>query len=100
MECLKGRIIIRENPLFEKSTHVSDPSEQESYLEVVFIMMADVTAEAAMAEMERKINFPMKTVEERDHEIAALKDQMKACETAKSNKTLVVKADDKGEVEL
>ncbi|KAA0033819.1 ty3-gypsy retrotransposon protein [Cucumis melo var. makuwa] len=43
--------------------------------------MVDVTAEATMAEIERKINFLMKVVEERDHEIAALKDQMKACET-------------------
>ncbi|TYK04935.1 retrotransposon gag protein [Cucumis melo var. makuwa] len=50
-------------------------------------MMADVTAEAAMAEMERKINFLMKVVEQ-DHEITALKDQMKACETAKLSKTL------------
>ncbi|KAA0062087.1 retrotransposon gag protein [Cucumis melo var. makuwa] len=50
-------------------------------------MMADVTAEAAMTEMERKINFLMKVVE-RDHEVTALKDQMKACETAKLSKTL------------
>ncbi|TYK04542.1 ty3-gypsy retrotransposon protein [Cucumis melo var. makuwa] len=38
----------------------------------------------------------MKVVEEQDHEVAALKDQMKACETAESSQTPVVKATDKG----
>ncbi|TYK00345.1 ty3-gypsy retrotransposon protein [Cucumis melo var. makuwa] len=100
MESLKGRIIIRENPLFEISTYVSDSSEQELHLKVVSVMMTDVIAEATMANIERKINFLMKAIEERDHEIAALKDQMKVCETAKSSKTPVVKADDKGKVVL
>ncbi|KAA0032934.1 ty3-gypsy retrotransposon protein [Cucumis melo var. makuwa] len=63
-------------------------------------MMTDVTVEAGMAEMERKINFLMKVVEERDHEIATLKDQMKACETIESSKTPVVKADNKGKAVL
>ena len=45
-----------------------------------------------MTEMEMKINFLMKAVEERDREIAALKDQMKACEMVESSKTLIVKA--------
>ena len=86
IESPKGGIIIRENPLFNNSTPASNLSDKESHLEVVSVMMVDVTAEATMAEMERKINFLMKVVEERDHEIAALKDQMKACETAvKSN---------------
>ena len=49
-----------------------------------------------MAEMKRKINFLMTTVEQRDHEIVALKDQMKTCETVGSSKTLAVKAGDKG----
>ncbi|KAA0035353.1 ty3-gypsy retrotransposon protein [Cucumis melo var. makuwa] len=63
-------------------------------------MMADVTAEATMAEMERKINFLMKVVKERDHEIVALKYQIKAYETAESSKTPAVKANDKGKVVL
>ncbi|KAA0040572.1 ty3-gypsy retrotransposon protein [Cucumis melo var. makuwa] len=63
-------------------------------------MMVGVTAEAAMEEMERKINFLMKAVEERDHEIATLKDQIKACETTESSKTPAVKADDKEKVVL
>ncbi|KAA0032762.1 retrotransposon gag protein [Cucumis melo var. makuwa] len=64
MESPKGGIIIRENPLFEKFTPHSDPSNQESHIDAMSVMMADVTAEAAMAEMERKINFLMKAVEE------------------------------------
>ena len=63
-------------------------------------MMEDVTPEAAMVEMERKINFLKKIIEERDHEIATLKDQMKACETTKSSKTLALKANDKGKAML
>ena len=42
----------------------------------------------------------MKVVEEKDHEITALKDQMKTCETAESSKTPTVKADDKEKVVL
>ncbi|TYK04575.1 ty3-gypsy retrotransposon protein [Cucumis melo var. makuwa] len=96
IESPKGGIIIRDNPLFNNSTPASNLSDKESHLEVVSVMMVDVTAEATMAEMERKINFLMKVVEERDHEIAALKDQMKACETGESSQTPVVKATDKG----
>ncbi|KAA0031629.1 ty3-gypsy retrotransposon protein [Cucumis melo var. makuwa] len=92
MESPKGGIIIGENPLFEKSTPASNPSEQESHLEVVSVMMVDVIAKVAMTEMEMKINFLMKAVEERDREIAALKDQMKAWEMVESSKTLIVKA--------
>ncbi|KAA0032809.1 ty3-gypsy retrotransposon protein [Cucumis melo var. makuwa] len=44
-----------------------------------------------MAEMERKINFLMKAVEERDHEITALREQMRTRETAESSQTPVVK---------
>ncbi|KAA0053482.1 ty3-gypsy retrotransposon protein [Cucumis melo var. makuwa] len=63
-------------------------------------MIGDVTLEVAMTEIERKINFLMKVVEERDHKIVALKEQMKACETAESSKTPIVKAGNKGKVVL
>ena len=62
----------------------------------MFVMMANVTVEGAMAEMERKINLLMKVVDERDHEIAALKEQMQTCEIVESSQTLVVKDGDKG----
>ncbi|KAA0066222.1 retrotransposon gag protein [Cucumis melo var. makuwa] len=42
----------------------SNLSDKESHLEVVSVMMVDVTAEVAMVEMERKIHFLMKVVEE------------------------------------
>ncbi|KAA0041105.1 ty3-gypsy retrotransposon protein [Cucumis melo var. makuwa] len=60
------------------------------------VMMADITAKAAMVEMERKINFLMKVVEERDHEITALREQIRTRETAESSQTPIVKATDKG----
>ncbi|KAA0041300.1 uncharacterized protein E5676_scaffold145G00140 [Cucumis melo var. makuwa] len=41
--------------------------------DVMSVMMADITAEAVMAEMERKFNFLMKVVEERDREITGIK---------------------------
>ncbi|KAA0032133.1 ty3-gypsy retrotransposon protein [Cucumis melo var. makuwa] len=59
------------------------------------VMMVDITAEAAMTKMERKVNFSMKVVEERDHEIIALRKQMRTRETAESSQTFVVKATDK-----
>ncbi|KAA0064819.1 retrotransposon gag protein [Cucumis melo var. makuwa] len=89
IESPKGGIIIRDNSLFNNSMPASNLSDKESHLEVVSVMMVDVTAEATMAEMERKINFLMKVVEERDHEIAALKDQMKACKTGKPTTTTI-----------
>ncbi|KAA0059894.1 ty3-gypsy retrotransposon protein [Cucumis melo var. makuwa] len=52
--------------------------------DVMFVMMADITAEATMAEMERKVNFLMKVVEEREHEITTLREQMRTCEMAES----------------
>ncbi|TYK21903.1 ty3-gypsy retrotransposon protein [Cucumis melo var. makuwa] len=63
---------------------------------VMSVMMADITAKAAMVEMERKINFLMKVVEERDHEITALREQIRTRETAESSQTPIVKATDKG----
>nr|ADN34142.1 hypothetical protein [Cucumis melo subsp. melo] len=82
IESPKGGINIRENPLFNNSTPASNLSDKESHLEVVSVIMAAVTAETTMVEMERKINFLMKAVKDRDHEITALEDQMKACVTA------------------
>ncbi|TYK21493.1 uncharacterized protein E5676_scaffold305G00300 [Cucumis melo var. makuwa] len=46
--------------------------------------------------MERKINLLMKVVEEQDHKITALREQMRTHETAESSQTHVVKATDKG----
>ncbi|KAA0065384.1 ty3-gypsy retrotransposon protein [Cucumis melo var. makuwa] len=96
MESPKAGIVIEENPLYDNSDSTSSKSKKEAHSDVMSVMMADITAEAAMAEMERKINFLMKAVEERDHEITALREQMRTRETAESSQTPVVKATDKG----
>ncbi|KAA0061113.1 ty3-gypsy retrotransposon protein [Cucumis melo var. makuwa] len=96
MESLKAGIVIKENPLYDNSDSSSSKSKKETHPDVMSVMMADITPEAAMAEMERKINFLMKAVEERDHEIIALREQMRTRETAESSQTPIVKATDKG----
>ncbi|KAA0067537.1 ty3-gypsy retrotransposon protein [Cucumis melo var. makuwa] len=95
MESSKDMIIIRENSLFDNSTPTSDLLEKESHLEVVFVMMTNVMAEAAMVEMEGKINLLMKVVEEQDYKIVALKELMQTPETAELSQTYVAKTIDK-----
>ena len=82
MESYKAGIVIKENPLYDNSDSTSSKSKKEAHPDVISVMMADITAEAAMAEMERKVNFLMKVVEERDHEITTLREQMRTRETA------------------
>ncbi|KAA0047673.1 ty3-gypsy retrotransposon protein [Cucumis melo var. makuwa] len=72
MESPKTGIVIKKNPLYDNSDSGFNKSKKEAHPNMMSIMMADKTAEAAMAEMERKINFLMKVVEEQDHEITAL----------------------------
>ncbi|KAA0059902.1 retrotransposon gag protein [Cucumis melo var. makuwa] len=84
MESPKAGIVIKENPLYDNSDSASSKSKKEAHPDVMSVMMADITIEAAMAEMERKINFLMKAVEERDHEITTLREQMWTRETAES----------------
>ncbi|KAA0061331.1 ty3-gypsy retrotransposon protein [Cucumis melo var. makuwa] len=96
MESPKAGIVLKENPLYDNSDSASSKSKKEAHPDVMFAMMANITAEAVMAEMERKVNFLMKVVEERDHEITTLREQMQTRETAESSQTPVVKATDKG----
>ncbi|KAA0068179.1 retrotransposon gag protein [Cucumis melo var. makuwa] len=65
MESSKGGIILKENHLLNNFTSASDLFEKESHFEVLSVMMADVTVEAAMTEMKRKINFLMTTIKEK-----------------------------------
>ncbi|TYK08807.1 ty3-gypsy retrotransposon protein [Cucumis melo var. makuwa] len=96
MESHKTEIVIKENPLYDNSVSASSKSKKEAHSNVMSIMMVDVTTEAAMAKMTRKINLIMKVVEERDHEITAWREQMQTRETAESSQTPIVKASDKG----
>ena len=47
--------------------------------------MADIIVEAVMVEMKRIINFLMKVVDERYHEIADVKDHTRTHKTTKSS---------------
>ncbi|TYK04218.1 ty3-gypsy retrotransposon protein [Cucumis melo var. makuwa] len=96
MKSPKAGIVLKENPLYDNSNSASSKSKKEAHPDVMSVMMADVTVEAAMAEMERKVNFLMKGLEEQDHEIRALREHMRTHETTESSQTLVVKATDKG----
>ena len=58
--------------------------------------MAKIMAEATMVEMERKINHLIKVVEEQDHEVTTLREQMRTRKITESSQTLVVKASDEG----
>ncbi|TYJ98784.1 ty3-gypsy retrotransposon protein [Cucumis melo var. makuwa] len=64
MESSKAGIFIKENPLYDNSDSASSKLKKEAHLDVMSVMMAEITTEAVMAEMERKINFLMKAVEE------------------------------------
>ncbi|KAA0050660.1 ty3-gypsy retrotransposon protein [Cucumis melo var. makuwa] len=55
MESPKAGIVIKKNPLYDNSDSASSKSKKEAHPYVMFVMMADITAEAAMTEMERKI---------------------------------------------
>ncbi|TYK18367.1 ty3-gypsy retrotransposon protein [Cucumis melo var. makuwa] len=96
MKSPKAGIVLKENPLYDNSNSVSSKSKKEAHLHVMYVMMADITAEASMAEIERKINFLMKVVKERDHKITTLREQMQTPKTTKSSQTPVVKTTDKG----
>ncbi|TYK05045.1 ty3-gypsy retrotransposon protein [Cucumis melo var. makuwa] len=96
MESLKLGIVLKENPLYDNFDFASSKSKKEAHLDVMSVMMVDITVEVAMAEMKRKLNFLMKVVEVRDNEITALREQMRTHETAESSQTPVVKATDKG----
>ncbi|KAA0055194.1 retrotransposon gag protein [Cucumis melo var. makuwa] len=96
MESSKAGIVLKENPLYDNSDSASSKSKKKAHPGVMSVMMTDITIEAAMAEMQRKIDLSMKVVEERDHEITALREQMRTRKTVESSQTPVIKATDKG----
>ena len=66
MESPKAGIVLKENPLYDNSDSASSKSKKEAYPDVMSVIMADIMVDATMAERERKVNFLMKVVEERD----------------------------------
>ncbi|KAA0060617.1 ty3-gypsy retrotransposon protein [Cucumis melo var. makuwa] len=85
MESSKAGIVIKENPLYDNSDSTFSKSKKEAHPDMMSVMMVDITVEAAMSEMERKVNFLMKVVEKQDHEIIALREQMRTRETTESS---------------
>ena len=76
MESSKAEIVIKENPLYENSDSAFSKSKKEAHFDVMFVIMVDITVEAAMVEIQRKINLLIKVLKERDHEISTLREQM------------------------
>ncbi|KAA0032527.1 ty3-gypsy retrotransposon protein [Cucumis melo var. makuwa] len=91
MESLKAGIVIKKNPLYDNSDSASSKSKKEAHPGMMSDIMADITAEAVMVEMERKINLLIKVVEERVHEITTLREHMRTRETIELSQTSVVK---------
>ncbi|KAA0041761.1 ty3-gypsy retrotransposon protein [Cucumis melo var. makuwa] len=81
MRSSKAGIVIKKNHLYENSDSASSKSKKEAHPDVMSVIMANITVEATMTEMERKISLLMKVVEERNQEITGLRDQMRTCET-------------------
>ncbi|KAA0059023.1 ty3-gypsy retrotransposon protein [Cucumis melo var. makuwa] len=72
-----------------------------SHPNIMSIMVTDVDiSENRMAELEKKVNMLMKVVEERDYEIAFLKNHNESCDAAGSSHKHTVKNTDKGKAEM
>ncbi|KAA0050397.1 ty3-gypsy retrotransposon protein [Cucumis melo var. makuwa] len=84
----KGGIVIKENSAIDEHNSLSDRSnEKVPHPNIMPVMVTDVdTSEDRMAELEKKVNMLMKAVEERDFNIASLKNHIKSRDAAKSNR--------------
>ncbi|KAA0064286.1 ty3-gypsy retrotransposon protein [Cucumis melo var. makuwa] len=94
----KGGIIIKENLVIDKHNLSSERSNEEVFHpNIMSVMVADVdTSEDRMAELEKKVNMLMTTVEERDFEIALLKNHIESRDTTESSHTHTAKDVNKG----
>ncbi|TYK25809.1 ty3-gypsy retrotransposon protein [Cucumis melo var. makuwa] len=94
----KGGILIKENPAINEHNSSSERSNEEVPIQnIMSVMVTNVdTSEDRMAELEKKVNMLMKAVEERDFEIASLKNHIESREAAESSHTHTIKNVDKG----
>ncbi|KAA0031754.1 ty3-gypsy retrotransposon protein [Cucumis melo var. makuwa] len=94
----KGGIVIKENPAIDEHNSLSERSNEEvPQPNIMSIMVTDVdTSEDRMAELEKKVNMLMKVVEERDFEIALLKNHIESRDAAESSHTHTIKNANKG----
>ncbi|TYK06432.1 uncharacterized protein E5676_scaffold163G001350 [Cucumis melo var. makuwa] len=95
---LKGGVVIKENPAIDEHNSLSERSNEEvPQPNKMSVMVTDVdTSEYRMAELEKKVNMLMKAVEERDFEIALLKNHIKSRDAAESSHTHTIKNVNKG----
>ncbi|KAA0033167.1 ty3-gypsy retrotransposon protein [Cucumis melo var. makuwa] len=82
----KGGIVIKENHAIDEHYSSSKPSSEEMpHPNIMSVMVTNVdTSENRMAELEKKVNMLMKVVEERDYEIAFLKNHIESRDAAES----------------
>ncbi|KAA0025377.1 ty3-gypsy retrotransposon protein [Cucumis melo var. makuwa] len=94
----KGGIVIKENPAIDEHYSSSQPSSEEMpHPNIMSVMVTNVdTSENRMAELEKKVNMLMKVVEERDYEIAFLKNHIESRDAAESSHKHTVKNTNKG----
>ena len=92
----KGGIIVEENPVIDEQISSCERSnEKMPHPNIMSIMVTDVdTSEDIMTELKKKINMLMKVVEEKDNEIASLKNHIERHD-AESSHTHTIKNTDK-----
>ena len=85
----KGRIIVKENLVIgEKISSCERSNEEMPHPNIMSVMVTGVdTNEDRMVELKKKINMLMKVVEEKDNEIAYLKNHIKRHDATESSHT-------------
>ncbi|KAA0050373.1 ty3-gypsy retrotransposon protein [Cucumis melo var. makuwa] len=94
----KGEIVIIENLVIDEHNLSSEHSSEEMpHQNIMSVMATNMdTSEDRMTELEKKINMLIKAVEERDYEIASLKNHIESHDAAKSSHKHTVKNANKG----
>ncbi|KAA0063235.1 ty3-gypsy retrotransposon protein [Cucumis melo var. makuwa] len=94
----KGGIIIKENLVINKHNSSFELSNEETpHPNIMSVMATDMdTSGDRMTELEKKINMLMKAVEERDYEIAYLKNHVESHDATESSHTYTTNNADKG----
>ena len=89
----KGGIIIKENSGIDEQMFSRERSNEEiPHPNIMSVMVTGVdTGKDRMTELEKKINMLMKVVEEKDNEIASLKNHIERHDAAESSHTHTIK---------
>ncbi|KAA0025450.1 ty3-gypsy retrotransposon protein [Cucumis melo var. makuwa] len=85
----KSGIVIKENLAIDEHNSLPERSNEEMpQPNIMSVIVTDVdTSEDRMTELEKKVNMLMRTVEERDFEIASLKNHIESRDAADSRNT-------------